>query len=362
MYLLLIIACMNFQLYLIFHPPTATITIIPKAEEMTLTGTLQLGRVVSPITLSQSATGPATGKGHQDAKQATGTITFYNGQLSPQTVPAGTILTGTDGVQIITDQDATIPAADPTANPPVFGQVTVSAHVVNSGVRGTIPAYDISQPCCLASVIAKNTQAFHGGQDERDYQTVTQADIDVAAASLKTTLSESMQGALEGQLKNGEALVTPLCSTAVTADHRPGEEATQVKVITSKTCSAVAYNKDALRAQVTQLLTTQARNKLGSRYSLLGTVQVTVTQASVPSKTKIVVLSFSCVGTWVYTLNLTAQEHLKHLIAGKQKWQAVSILSHVPGIQAVRIAGVDDNERLPKNPDLVIFQTFAQGE
>src|SRR5947209_10727361 len=70
-----------FQLSLAFSPPIATVTIIPDAQTVTLTGTVSLGRLVHPITLSQSQTTPTTGKGHQDALKATGMITFYNGQL-----------------------------------------------------------------------------------------------------------------------------------------------------------------------------------------------------------------------------------------------------------------------------------------
>ena len=44
-------------------------------------------------------------------------------------------------MQVITDQTATIPAG----NPPMYGQVTVSAHTLNPGGRGNIPAYDIDQ-------------------------------------------------------------------------------------------------------------------------------------------------------------------------------------------------------------------------
>ena len=63
-----------FQVYLIFHPPIATVTIIPEAKQLTLNGTVQLGRLLHSITLSQSQTIPTTGKGHQDATEATGTF------------------------------------------------------------------------------------------------------------------------------------------------------------------------------------------------------------------------------------------------------------------------------------------------
>ena len=358
-FIFLTLSTILLQIYLLIHPQTTTIILILKSQTVSISSTIRTGRLINPITLSTSQSAPTTGRGHQDAKAATGTITFYNGELQIVTVSAGTILTGNDGVQVVTDQDATIPALDPSANPPTVGQITVSARATNPGARGNIPAFDISQPCCLASVIAKNTTAFHGGQDERNFQTVTTADMNSLSTMLKSSLAQSMQGALQGQVKLNEELQTLPCSPAITADHQIGQEAAQVKVTVSETCSGVAYNQNVLQSLATDLLSSQAAKKLGSGYNLLGIIHLTIIQATVSHTTPI--LTFSCSGTWVYTLSHAEQERLKHLIAGKHKDQAVSILSHVPGIQAVSIAGIDNNQRLPKNPDQVIFQTFAQG-
>lgn len=346
-FMLLALASLVFQIGLILNPLTVTVTIMPKSEHLSVAGTLQLGRLLSPITVSLSVTTGTTGIGHQDAKQAIGSITFYNGQLNSVTIAAGTILTGTDGVQIATDQDANIPAADPTANPPIFGQVSVTAHATNPGTQGNIPAFAINQPCCLASVIAKNTQSFHGGEDERNFQTVTKRDINAAAAALNTTLTQSVQGALREQLKNGEALVTPTCIPTVTTDHQIGQEATEVKVTVSETCTAVAYTQDALKAQVRQLLTHQASKKLGTGYGLLGDVRVTVNQANVTGSHP--TLAFSCTGVWVYAVSDAAQEHIKMLIAGKTKQEAMYVLLSQPGISKVSIQWADDT-KLPKDP------------
>jgi len=155
---------------------------------------------------------------------------------------------------VITDQDAFLPAG----NPPTYGQESVSAHALLSGTRGNIPAYDINQACCAVSVLATNTQPLTGGQNERDFQTVTPADITTVATALKTTLAQNVSGAFQGQVRNVEALVTPICTPTVSSDHQPGQEARQVQVTASVTCSAVAYDKDALQAQATMLLSTQA--------------------------------------------------------------------------------------------------------
>ncbi len=344
----LILSCLLLQVYLLLNPPTATVTLMPKSQQVTLIGTLQLGRILAPLTLSQSQTTPTTGKGHQIARAATGFITFYNGQLNSVSVPAGTILTSASGMPLVTDQDAVIPPADPTATPPIFGQVTVAAHATHEGKAGNIPAYTLNAPCCSASVLAKNTTAFHGGQDEREYQTVTQHDINTVIATLKPAVAQSMQAAFQTYRQQSEGVYTLPCAPRVTSDQKPGQEATQVKVTASETCSAVAYNSQELREKGTDLLTHQAVQTLGTGYSLLGDVQVRITQAEV-SRT-IPTLTFSCQGTWVYALDTTSQEHIKTIIAGKTKQEALQILATLPGIEQASIRW-DEQTKLPESPN-----------
>jgi VCBS repeat-containing protein len=346
--LLLILATLAFQSYCIINPPIANVPIIPKSQTVALSGTVQLGRVLPPLTISQSQTTPATGKGNQPAEQARGSITFYNGQFQTVTVAAGTIFTGADGIQIVTDQDADIPAG----NPPNYGQVSVAAHAINAGMEGNISAYDINQVCCATSVLAKNINAFYGGQDERNFPTVLKADISSVAIPLITEVTRSMSGAVQGQLHPNEQLFILPCTPTVISDHPIGAEATQVKVTVSETCSAVAYNSQELGAIATSFLATQAFHKPGAGYSLFGTVHVSVKQASVNhTATHLVFLSFQAQGTWIYGLSHTAQESIKKLIAGKTTQEAVNLLASSKGIEqaSIRFSGFGDTTRLPKS-------------
>jgi hypothetical protein len=275
---------------------------------------------------------------------------FYNGSNTPQTINAGTVFTGNDGIQVATDRDADIPAA----NPPIEGQATVPAHALTANAKGNIQAYDINL-AVSSDLTVKNLSNFSGGQDARDFQTVTKQDIAQAAAPLKTSLAQSMQGALTGQLQSGEALVIPSCTPTISSDHQIGQEATQVKVTLSETCSGVAYDTAELESKATQLLTAQALKKLRSGYSVLGDVQVTTTTATVTASHPII--AFSCNGVWVYTLSDKAQEHIKDLIKGKTTQDAIHLLQTLPGIERVATSW-DVNTKLPKdiqNIHLVIF-------
>ena len=345
--LLVPLFCVALQLYFIANPFTVTVTLAAKTQHLSLTGTLQLGRVLNPITLSQSQTVSTTGHGHQDARNAIGSITFYNGQSSQVTIPAGTIVSGNEGAQIITDQDATIPPANQTI-PPTFGQTTVSAHAVTPGSKGNIPTGDINQSCCATSILVQNTAPFYGGQDARDFQTVTKTDITNAATPLQATVTQGINATLQGQLKTNEALVTLSCPITTTASNQPGQEATQVKVTVSETCSSIAYDTQTLETKVTALLTAQAIKKLGAGYSILENPQITVTQATTAKR---VMLSFTSVSRWVYALNSQEQNHIKKIIAGKTKEQALQRLYSLPGIEQVsmQFAGFGDDTSIPKN-------------
>jgi len=342
------LSCLAFQLYLVFNPPTVTVTLVPRSQTVSLSGTLQLGRVMSPLTLSQSQTIPTTGKGHQSAKSAVGYITFYNGQFARVTVAAGTVLTGSGGTHIITGQDATIPQG----YPPSYGQASVLSHAIYPGAAGNIPAYDLNQACCAPSVLAVNRAAFHGGQNARDFSTVGQQDIHTVATQLIPLLSQSMQAALLLQLLPREELQPLPCAPTVTSDRQLGQEATHVTVTVSETCRSVAYNREQVTTGATKLLASQALHKLGTGYSLMGTIYVSINQAAVTlTQHPLVFLSYTAAGTWVYALSQETTEQIKSRIAGKTTQEAVRLFASLPGIAhaAIRWHGFGDAARLPKN-------------
>jgi len=331
-----------------FFTPSATVTLIPVERTLTTRAVIQVpGRALLPLTLMQSTNAPATGNRHQDATRATGTITLYNGLLSRQTIVAGTVLTGNDGVQIITDQAATIPAG----NPPIYGQITVSAHAVLAGSRGNIPSFDINTACCATSVVAKNTQPFTGGASARDFLVVTRTDINTVVTSLLVTLSQSEDAALQVQLHEGEALITPNCTPRVSSNHKPGDEANQVSVTVSVICSGIAYATHTLHQNATQLFTSDATRKLGAYYTLLGDIQITIIHAigtnTRQGQTQMLV---QVTGTLVYQITPAIQQHLIKLIAGKPQQQALAALLTFPGIQGAHISVKGGNRTLPQYP------------
>ncbi len=331
-----------------FLTPSATVTIIPVERTITTLAAIQVqGRQLAPLTLMQSMSVATTGKKHQDATRAEGTITLYNGLILRQTIAAGTMLTGSDGVQVVTDQAAVIPAA----NPPIEGQVTVPAHTLVAGQQGNIQAYDINTACCVTSVVAKNTQAFTGGASARDFLVVTRADINTAVTSLLVTLSQSEVAALQAQLHPGEELITPSCDPTVSSTHKIGDEAKEVAVTVSVTCSGMAYLAHKVHANATQLIQSQANKTLGSDYRLMGDIQVSIVHATISNPRQgIANIVVQVTGTWVYQITPEIQQHLLHLIAGMSKQQALQTLLQFPGIQGAQIIVKGGNRTLPQDP------------
>ncbi len=342
--LCLVVGAASFLLPLL--TPTATITMLPVARTITLTAAIQVhARQISPLTLMQSTDVPATGIQHQAARRARGSITWYNGQFHSLTIPAGTIVPGTNGVRVITDQAATIPPG----NPPIYGHVTVPAYAIVPGTQGNIPAFAINLACCAPSVFAKNTQAFTGGRDARDIVVVTRTDIANAVSIVQTTLNRSLQAAVQAQRNPGEALVPPPCTVTIASNHQAGDAAIQVHVTVAITCTSIAYADADVNANATQALTLQARHMLGSDYAQLGAIHVTIVHTTTIDHQGSVTLVVQLTGTWVYQLSPGIRQQLLARIAGKTQQQARALVLAQPGIAGVQVNVSGGSRSLPQD-------------
>jgi len=346
----------------------ATVTLVPETRTLSTrltvtalsTGTpdparqqvaARLLEVGSP---TQSQSVPTTGTGHAPAQMGEGTVTFYNAAPYSQTVAAGTVLTGADGVEIVTDAPAVIPAG----NPPIEGEATVPAHATVIGPQGNIAPLDLNGLCCMAGISVKNTMAFHDGQDAYDFPMVTQADIDQAAGPLVATLTAATQATLHAQVSPNERLAGQVqCQPTVTPDHPVGSNASQVTVNVSVTCHAETYDDGAVVRLATSALMQQALTTLGTDYALQGTINTTITPAGAPPHAKpgTLTLLVTGQGAWVYQVRTTEQAHLTGLIAGLSRQAAVQVLQQQePGHLAavhIQVTGLwTDGSRLPADP------------
>jgi hypothetical protein len=350
---------------------TASITVLPVQTPITTTTTLAVvtagssqqqhqqvpGRVLSSLTLSGQRTVATTGVGHQDAAAAHGSVTFYNAALFEQTIPAGTLLTGADGVQVVTAQDAILPAGSLATN----GQATVAAHAVQVGPTGNIRSGDIYGPCCRVNVLVQNSAAFTGGQNARTYPMVTRTDVDGTLTALTATLAQSVQAAFAAQVRPDETLITPVpCVPHVSTNHHVGDEAKQVTLLVQETCTGETYETQALQTQVTQAVTALAMQRLGANYTLEGEVQTTVLHVtSTTGPHGGVLLQVKGTGVWAYRFTDAQLHTLAVRMAGKSRAQATSLLLDTPGVSQV-VMNVSGGTTLPTDPArihlLVLYQ------
>ncbi len=320
--------------------PSASVTLVTQSQQLTTMSTVQVvtngvadpiknqvpGRALPAITMSEQQTVPTTGMTHQAAQAAHGFLTFYNAAPYIQKIQAGTLLTGADGVQVLTDQEATIPAAIM----PTEGQVTVSAHATIAGLQGNIKAGDLYGQCCRLNVFVANN-VFHRGQDARIYQTVAQQDINTVVSGIKNSLEQSVQAALQTQIQPSETLITPLsCTQNVTSNHQVGAEATQIHVTLDETCTGLTYTTQAVTTLLTTLATTDASKRLGMGYTTTG-VHVTQTHATKHG------LDITSVSLGAYAFTQDQQDTFKVMIAGMSKDKATATLLHMTGVQSVSI-------------------------
>ncbi|HTK11732.1 MAG TPA: protein kinase, partial [Ktedonobacteraceae bacterium] len=194
-----------------------TITITPVSQPITQNYTIVLTHdsTTSPdqftshtisATANDSQTIATTGKAQTQGTQAKGELQFLNGAFVSQTILTGSVVIGADGIQVITDENAVIPAANPdTRN---GGRIMVAAHAANVGSKGNILALDINKTCCVSdgTIFVKNLSAFTGGQDAQSYHFPTQDDVDQVSQSVQANLEQKARQQLQSQLASGEQL------------------------------------------------------------------------------------------------------------------------------------------------------------
>jgi len=351
--------------------PSATITLVPSMQQVRAHTTITVvtttathlgqqqipGRELPTFTLSQQTTVPTTGTRWQQAQVARGRITFYNAAPSPQTIAAGTLLTGADGVQVVTEQDAFLPAGTLATN----GQVSVRARAVAVGPAGNIQANDIYGACCRENVFAQN-EAFTGGQDARLLRVVSAHDWQSALSPLKSSLQASVQAAFVSQVQPAETLLEPVaCTSTVTANHQVGDEASQFQMTLDEQCHGTVYQTQALLTLVSQAVTAAATRQIGGQgYRRVGELGVHITKSS-PGAQGTLTLAVQVSGTWAYQPTMKQIRHLAQVLAGKSVQQARTLLLQQAGVAQVEMNV--ESGTLPTAPDhihLIVLEAGSQ--
>lgn len=117
------------------------------------------------------------------ATVAYGTLTITNGSILAEDLPKGMIFTGKDGVEVVTDAAAFVPAGSAAG----YGVAYVSAHAAMSGKSGNIPTLDIDT-VEGSSIYIRNLQCFTGGAESYRVKFITAQDRHNALSQARVTL------------------------------------------------------------------------------------------------------------------------------------------------------------------------------
>ncbi len=354
--------------------PVATVTITPRSVDelntYVLSGITSAApdrarrqvqvRQLTSTPPPQSKTVPATGVVDTPAVQATGTLTFYNGNGTAYSVRAQTVFTDASGVSVENNGPVVIPAGSPAVG---YGRASVAATALTGGSRGNIPSGDFSlMQCCGSGSVFVSNGSFSGGQDPQHYTAVQQGDIDGAANPLKQPLLQSSLAALNGMKHANEAFVaTPACSVKVTSNQPTGAKATSVTATVSATCTGEVYDQGAAQAIVTDLLKTRATQELGSGYTLQGNVATRVTSTQTDPQGNLS-LFVKAEGIWVYQFSDAQKAQLLQHIKGMSTKDTIAYLQSQPGVGHVTITLNGNNSAtLPTDPNAISIIVNAPG-
>jgi hypothetical protein len=271
----------------------------------------------------------------------------------------GTVLIGSSGVQVVTGEDANIPAGNPLSGN--YGQVFVSAHAVNAGADGNIPSLDFdSVLCCASGVSVSNVAAFSGGQNAQIFSYVQQTDIDEAASAMEATVMPNVQTAMQKQIHTNEQLVSPAqCVPNVTSDTSAGEHVSNVTVNVIVVCTGEVYDQQAAQLMAQELLKTDPTEYPGDGFVPVGNVVTVVTKATADAK-GVVSLLVNAEGVWVYQFNIVQKRGLVKLIAGKSSKEAQSLLSQQAGVGMTTIQLYwGDGNTLPKDQSRITLAVLS---
>jgi len=339
----------------LFPNPSATITIIPSSskESLSISITAALGpdganqvaaRILQGSSPLRTVVALATGSGQTPAQASQGTLIFYNQGPSPQTIGAGTSLTGADGIEVETLASVTVPAG----NPPALGLASVGAQSVQAGSRANIAAGDITGLCCAAGISAKNS-AFSGGQDAQTYPVLEQHDIERASATVAQALIQQAQRQLQGRVSSSEQLALgPQCHTSVAAASPAGSHVPQATISVSAACTGEAFDRVGALSLAASLYARAAAKQLGPPYSLASRVTTTIAQAGLADARRgTLTVTVQAQGTWRYQWSRAERQAIARRIQGKSVSVALSLLAQAPGVAHTSISLEGGAQNIP---------------
>ena len=316
---------------------TIIATTMPENSSESQTQVLRVTQTL-PITIN------ATGTVFQQAMPARGIVTWYNLNASAVTLPAGTLVTISSHLSIVTDTAVTIPAGQP----PALGETAGPAHALQTGPQGNVPAHAIHTLCQCggANVSVTNLAAFANGKNATTAPVLQQTDVDHTLAPVRPTLLQQLQQRLRARLAPAEKFLTPAtCSTQSETVPPVGSLASHARTMFTATCAAQVYNLQDVRQKAITLFLTHFHPSAS-----LVLLHIWTTQTAAVRLAQRYGVSIQVTGVWMYHLAPTLLQELPAQLAHLMPDQATRLLLHLPGVQRVSLQSFPDWLPLPNTP------------
>ncbi|HET7771878.1 MAG TPA: baseplate J/gp47 family protein [Chloroflexota bacterium] len=245
--------------------PHASVTLVPVAETTVIevpltvdpnakkadaaTGTLP-GRAITKE-LSDSLSGPVTGRRTVPDAKASGEVVLLNRAETPVSVPKGTVVLA-GPARFATQSDVTVAPSRRAGNAPIFGMVTVKVQAVTGGPSGNVDRNKIDkiEGPLSSSLSVQNNQPIRGGT-ERAATFVTEDDRKKLQEQLYRTLADRLAQQVKKDLPTSdkESLIAwsgqnPAIVEAVFSRNAE-EEAPNVSLTLKVRYGATAFSNDA---------------------------------------------------------------------------------------------------------------------
>lgn len=365
--LLLLIILILF-VYLFQSQATITINVKPNVSEKTQSVTfstnsptdVQNNIIASQfVTVSENGVDSTAATGQkQTGNKATGTVTVFNNSSDPVTLPSGTAITSSNGLNFTLD--STVNVASATGDPfsgtkPATANVNVTASTF--GTNYNLPSDTTFSIGNNPSIAAKNDNPLSGGTT-KNITVVSQNDIDKLLSDLPKKLEGQAKNDISQKLSGDQTLIPGFFSetfTQKTLNKNVGDQANQVTLTGTISYQAISYNKNDLVSLASGLFSSS--NITINKNNLNVTVKNITQQDS---------------------NNITADLNIQAILLPKidnaslskeLSWQSVSkaqsILSGLPQVSSVDISispGIPFLPKiLPRNPQNIKFVIKING-
>lgn len=331
------IALVAFLVWALVFAPHATVAITANTNLLNIDQVLQLrpnatadtAQNLMPVTVKQtkkSASVDFAATGKKDVgEKATGTVKFSTNSISNlgTTIPAGTVLTATGGVQFATDTAVTITISNyQGASTDVTAVERGAASNGASGAVGGAPS----------GILSTLTGSTSGGTD-KTVTVVTQADVDKAKGQLQTQDANAIKTELKKEFGSDMIVIDESFKAEggnATSSPTVDQEATNAKLTVETTYTLIGIERSDLKANFDAYLKKQLAGKEDQKVYASGDDTASFSQFTVVE------------GGYTVKVNAQAQvgpqlneSQLKKQLVGKRAGEIQQQLEAIEGIEDV---------------------------